>query len=336
MPSKEPQEEVLTDEPPTSINPYEVLGLEEKVTADEIKRAYRKQALKHHPDKASPDQIEEANKKFQEIAFAYAILSDERRRRRYDQTGNTSESLDLEDDDFDWASYYKEQFSGMVDSNAIEKLKKEYQGSEDERTDLLEAFEEFKGSMNKVFDSVMLSSVLDDEERFRGIIDKAIKDGEVEAWPKYVNETEKSIKARRRRALKEKEEAEALAEELEIDVDGKGEGAGKSTKKAKQKAKKQPDTSDLAALIQQKQSKSSSFLDRLEAKYAQENGSKSGKKGKKRSAEDEPPEEAFAAVGARLKDSKQAKKRRIPEEEIEEEETKPTKRSRRTTKKAKA
>ena len=137
----------------------------------------------------------------------------------------------------------------MVDTNAIEKLKKEYQGSEDERTDLLEAFEEFKGSMNKVFDSVMLSSVLDDEERFREIIDKAIKDGEVEAYPKYVNESEKSIKARRRRAEKEKKEAEALAEELDIDIDGKGEGTAKSKAKGK-KGKKQPDMSDLAALIQ--------------------------------------------------------------------------------------
>lgn len=294
-------------------------------------------------DKAPLDQAEAANKKFQEIAFAYAILSDERRRRRYDQTGNTSESLDLEDDDFDWINYYKEQFSGMVDTNAIEKLKAEYQGSEDERRDLLEAFEKFKGSMNQIFNHVMLSSVLDDEERFRGVIDKAITDGEAHPWPKYVNETEKAIKARRKRALKEAEEAKELAEELEIDVGVNGEGGEgdegktKTRKKAQKAKKKKPDESDLAALIQQKHSKSSSFLDKLEAKYAQENGVGSGKKGKKRPTEDEPPEEAFAAVGARLKESKQAKKRKIPEEDGDdgEEEKKPTRKSRRA-KKAKA
>jgi DnaJ-class molecular chaperone len=40
-------------EMPTSINPYEVLGVEDKATADQIKSAYRKQALKHHPGQHS-------------------------------------------------------------------------------------------------------------------------------------------------------------------------------------------------------------------------------------------------------------------------------------------
>jgi DnaJ family protein C protein 9 len=45
---RKPKEEDL-EEVPASINPYEILGLEEEAAADQIKSAYRKQALKHHP-----------------------------------------------------------------------------------------------------------------------------------------------------------------------------------------------------------------------------------------------------------------------------------------------
>ena len=62
---------------------YEILGVEKTATADEIKKAYRKLAKKYHPD-ANSDNKEEAEKKFKEIAEAYEVLSDDTKRKQYD------------------------------------------------------------------------------------------------------------------------------------------------------------------------------------------------------------------------------------------------------------
>ncbi|KKF93902.1 hypothetical protein CFO_g3747 [Ceratocystis platani] len=62
---------------------YELIGVEQTATDDEIKKAYRRQALKHHPDK-NPDNIEAATERFAEIQAAYEILSDPQERSWYD------------------------------------------------------------------------------------------------------------------------------------------------------------------------------------------------------------------------------------------------------------
>ena len=70
---------------------YEVLGLQKGASADEIKKAYRKQAMKWHPDKwtqASEAEQKTAEVNFKEVGEAYAVLSDEQKRARYDQFGH--------------------------------------------------------------------------------------------------------------------------------------------------------------------------------------------------------------------------------------------------------
>jgi molecular chaperone DnaJ len=66
---------------------YEILQVSRTASGNEIKSAYRKLALKYHPDRFDGDK-KEGEKKFKELAEAYEVLSDERKRQRYDQFGH--------------------------------------------------------------------------------------------------------------------------------------------------------------------------------------------------------------------------------------------------------
>lgn len=66
---------------------YEILGVSKDATQDQIKAAYRKLAIKYHPDK-NPDN-KEAEEKFKQISEAYQVLSDAQKRKQYDQFGHS-------------------------------------------------------------------------------------------------------------------------------------------------------------------------------------------------------------------------------------------------------
>lgn len=200
--------------------------------------------------------------------------------------------------------FYREQFSNSVDTNALEQLKKEYQGSEEEERDVLAAFEKNKGDMDRVYESVMLCNVLDDDDRFRTIINKAIADGEVENYEKYSEESDAKRQQRVKTAQKEAQEAEQLAKEIEDKKAKNKKGGGAAKKKTAIKDNPMDDKS-LVAMIQQRQAnRAGAFFDSLEEKYAPKGGQK-----KRGAAQvDEPPEEAFAATAARKTSNKKTKK----------------------------
>lgn len=68
---------------------YETLEVPKEASEAEIKKAYRKQALKYHPDKAPEDKRKEYEQKFKEVSEAYRVLSDKEKRSQYDQYGQT-------------------------------------------------------------------------------------------------------------------------------------------------------------------------------------------------------------------------------------------------------
>jgi curved DNA-binding protein len=69
---------------------YKILGVDRKANEDEIKKAYRKLALKYHPDRNPDDK--QSEDKFKEINEAYQVLSDSEKRARYDQLGDSYQS----------------------------------------------------------------------------------------------------------------------------------------------------------------------------------------------------------------------------------------------------
>lgn len=72
---------------PKELDYYSILGLSKKCKAKDIKSAYRKLALKYHPDKVPEAEREESEKKFIEVSEAYTVLSDEEKRKIYDKYG---------------------------------------------------------------------------------------------------------------------------------------------------------------------------------------------------------------------------------------------------------
>ncbi|KAG8894438.1 hypothetical protein FRB99_001265, partial [Tulasnella sp. 403] len=125
----DPATQFFPDVDPGDIDLYATLNLTKTATLADIKQSYRKQALLYHPDKhvnKSAEAQAEAHTRFQQIGFAYAVLSDETRRARYDKTGRTDEGGGLEPGEGGWEAYFKDLFDSVT-RGKLDEMKKEYQ-----------------------------------------------------------------------------------------------------------------------------------------------------------------------------------------------------------------
>lgn len=89
---------------------YKILGVERKANTDEIRSAYRKLAMKYHPDKNPGDK--KAEEKFKEINEAYQVLSDEQKRAHYDRLGSAYSNFRTtggRPGDFQWEDWFQQQ-----------------------------------------------------------------------------------------------------------------------------------------------------------------------------------------------------------------------------------
>jgi curved DNA-binding protein len=99
-----------TEQTMSATDYYKVLGVDKKASDSEIKKAYRKMAMKYHPDHTKGDKA--AEEKFKQISEAYAVLSDKEKRQQYDTYGSTDFHQRFSQEDifrnFDFGDIFKE------------------------------------------------------------------------------------------------------------------------------------------------------------------------------------------------------------------------------------
>ncbi|KAF0722476.1 hypothetical protein AaE_009947 [Aphanomyces astaci] len=247
---------------------YKILHVKQSATESELKTAYRKQALKHHPDKNLDNA--DATEKFQLLCTIHAVLSNADARALYNETGEIDADTSADTKSFnDWVEYWRALFPPLTE-NDITSFEATYRGSDDETQDLLQAYEKYKGKWQNILDVVILARD-EDVDRFADIIQAAIDDGSVPLFPAFKKKPTVVVKKRSQKKM----DAEAkAADDLMAQIRGRN---GPSAAMAKRSA-------NLDSLVA-----------KLEGKY----DNKPTKK-QKASKSSEPSEADFLAAQRRL------------------------------------
>jgi curved DNA-binding protein len=103
------------------IDYYQALGVSRDATPDEIKKAYRKLAMKYHPDKAKGDK-KQAEEKFKQISEAYAVLSNPEKKKEYDEFGSQAFKQKFSQEDIFRGFDFSDIFEGGGGENIFSRL----------------------------------------------------------------------------------------------------------------------------------------------------------------------------------------------------------------------
>jgi len=174
---------------------YEVLRLTKAASESEVKRAYRKKSLEVHPDRAAEKDKATATEKFQCLSRVYSVLSDQDKRALYDESGEVDDDVVVQERD--WDAYWRLLFQKITVED-IAEFEKNYKGSEEEVNDLKSAYLDYQGDMDAILENVLCATV-DDDERFRGIIEELISKEDLPKFPAFVSEGKKKKKARKQK-----------------------------------------------------------------------------------------------------------------------------------------
>jgi DnaJ family protein C protein 9 len=261
----------------------DVLNVTNDATPSQLRKAYYKLCLKYHPDKLSPnlpnEERELATKKFQAISLAYTILSDEDKRKEYDETG------DLYDDDEDlsnskegmkqWTDYFDAVFPKVTTAD-IDAFEVKYKCSDEEEKDVLKYYMQFKGDLNKMVECVMLSSDADKERWVKDYINPAIDKGSVSDYSQVIQKTmgtaasstksKKKVVKKNGRGKKKKAEDSDLVDSEDDDSSGSSDvpmaevidETENTTKKSSKSTKASPKKKAKTTTTKTKKKKSSS------------------------------------------------------------------------------
>lgn len=139
---------------------YEILGVSRSSSQDEIKSAYRKLAMKHHPDR-NPGDKEGAEEKFKEAAEAYEVLSDSNKRTRYDQFGHQG----MRGTDFHGFDNINDVFSAFSDIFSGGSIFEEFFGTGTRHRTRRDKVEGLRGSDLKIILKLTLEDITEGVEK---------------------------------------------------------------------------------------------------------------------------------------------------------------------------